>query len=50
MASQLQEPCTLQQAKGKFVLTISLGEPFEGHCYKLISAIILLPVSIAGAL
>lgn len=25
---------------GKSYLTISLGEPFEGHCYKLVAAVI----------
>lgn len=50
VASQLQQPCTLQQAKGRFVLIISLGEPFEQYCYKLIAAVILLPLNIASRL
>jgi hypothetical protein len=38
-----QGPRTLRQSEGKFLLTISLSEPFEGDCYKLIAAIIPLP-------
>jgi len=42
---------TLRQAEGKFLVTISLGEPFgnERECYKLIAAIIPLPASLAVA-
>ncbi len=28
----------------RILLTISLGEPFEGFCYKLVAAVILLPM------
>ena len=46
-----QDRHTLRQADGKFLITISLGEPFGmiPFCYKLIAAIILLPPSIAAA-
>jgi hypothetical protein len=36
----------LRQTESKFLLTISLGEPFGLNCYKLIAAIILLPSNI----
>lgn len=32
----------------EFILTISLGEPFEGYCYKLVAAVIVLPRSWRG--
>ncbi len=38
----------LRQSETKFLVTISLGEPFGLNCYKLIAAIILVPPSIAG--
>jgi hypothetical protein len=43
-----QGPVTLRQREQKFLLTISLSEPFEGHCYKLIAAIMLLPARLEG--
>jgi hypothetical protein len=43
-----QGPRTLRQVNGKFIVTISLGEPFVGESYKLITAIIPLPPSLAG--
>jgi hypothetical protein len=33
----------LDQTDAGFVITISLGEPLESRCYKIIAAIILLP-------
>jgi hypothetical protein len=42
-----QGPCTLRQTEGKFLVTISLGEPFGLECYKLIAAVIPLPPAIA---
>ena len=42
-----QGPEDLAQSSGRFVLTISLGEPFGLYCYKLIAAIIPLPSSLA---
>jgi hypothetical protein len=38
----------LRQAETKFLVTISLGEPFGLNCYKLIAAIIPLPPPIAS--
>ncbi len=43
-----QGPRTLRQADAKFLVTISLGEPFGLDCYKLIAAIIPLPPPIAA--
>jgi hypothetical protein len=37
------------QADGRFLVTISLSEPFELSCYKLIAAIIVLPPRLAAA-
>lgn len=45
-----QGPRILRQGDGKFVLTISLSEPFGRYCYKLIAAIVVLPPAIAAAL
>jgi hypothetical protein len=45
-----QGPRTLRQSERRFLITVSLGEPFGLECYKLIAAIILLPPSIAAAL
>jgi hypothetical protein len=39
---------TLSQADGRFLLTISMGEPFGLDCYKLIAAIIPLPPALAS--
>jgi len=36
-------PIILSQAETPFVATVSLSEPFEGHCYKLVAAVIPLP-------
>lgn len=44
-----QGPRTLRQANSKFLVTISIGEPFGLNCYKLIAAIIELPPPIAAA-
>ncbi len=41
---------TVRQSDDRFLLTISLSEPFNGECYKLIAAIILLPKAIAAKL
>jgi hypothetical protein len=41
---------TLRQAHSRFLVTISMGEPFALNCYKLIAAIIVLPRSIAAVL
>ena len=38
---------TLQQGEQPFLLTISLGEPYRGFCYKLIAAVIPLPPELA---
>jgi len=43
-----QGPRTLRQVDHRFVLTISLGEPYGLDCYKLIAAIIPLPPALAG--
>jgi hypothetical protein len=43
-----QGPRTLRQADRRFVVTISLGEPYQAECYKLIAAIIPLPPALAG--
>jgi hypothetical protein len=43
-----QGPRTLRQAEGKFLMTISLSEPFQGECYKLIAAIMPLPRYLAA--
>jgi hypothetical protein len=40
---------TLRQEASKFLVTISMGEPFQLNCYKLIAAIIVLPSSIVAA-
>jgi hypothetical protein len=45
-----QGPHTLRQASIRFVVTISIGEPFGFYCYKLIAAIIPLPGSIVAAI
>jgi hypothetical protein len=44
-----QGPRTLRQSEGKFLITISLSEPFEGECYKLIAAIMPLPRYLAAS-
>lgn len=41
---------TLQQSKIKFLVTVSLSEPFGADCYKLIAAVIRLPVHLAAVL
>jgi hypothetical protein len=38
---------TLSQTDGKFLVTISLGEPFHDCCYKVIAAIIHVPPPLA---
>lgn len=40
---------TLRQTDAKFLVTISLGEPFGLECYKFAAAIMPLPNSIASA-
>jgi len=45
---QQPNPRTLRQADDKFLVTISLGEPFGLECYRLIAAIIVLPPSLAA--
>jgi hypothetical protein len=40
-------PRTLRQSAGKFLLTVSLGEPLNEFCYKVIATIILLPATLA---
>jgi hypothetical protein len=42
-----QGTCTLRQLDAKFLVVISLGEPLDSYCYKLIAAIILLPLHLA---
>jgi hypothetical protein len=42
-----QSSRTLRQTDSKFLVTVSLSEPFGMYCYKLIAAIVLLPTSIA---
>ncbi len=37
----------LQQIDARFVMTISISEPFNHDCYKLIAAVIPLPASLA---
>lgn len=34
---------TIEQAETPFVATVSLSEPFEGNCFKLLAAVIRLP-------
>jgi hypothetical protein len=41
---------TIGQTDGRFLLTISLGEPYGSNCYKLVAAVILLPELIAKTL
>jgi hypothetical protein len=32
-----------RQAERKFLVTVSLGEPFNDYCYKVIAAVIFVP-------
>jgi hypothetical protein len=41
-------PRSLTQADSKFIVTVSLGEPYNGMCYKLIAAVIPLPPALAS--
>lgn len=41
-AIQEHGPLTLRKADGDFLVTVSLSEPYEGFCYKLIAAIMPL--------
>jgi hypothetical protein len=45
-----QGPQALAQSEARFLLTVSMGEPFGGNCFKLIATIVLLPPFIADAL
>lgn len=41
---------TVHQTDGKFLVTVSLGEPLDSHCYKVIAAIVLLPEELGDLL
>lgn len=41
---------TLWQTHGKFLITVSMGEPFGLNCYKLIAAITVLPPATAAVI
>jgi hypothetical protein len=43
-------PQLLEQTDARFVMTISISEPFNHDCYKLIAAVIPLPASLATKL
>lgn len=43
-----QGPMTLQQDQARFLMTISVGEPFGMMCYKMIASLIELPPAIAS--
>jgi hypothetical protein len=36
----------LRQSERKFLVTVSLGEPFNDYCYKVIAAVIFLPAAL----
>lgn len=42
-----QGPQTLAQSERRFFLIVSMGEPFNGYCFKLIATILLLPSFLA---
>ena len=42
-------PQVLRQTDGRFLLTISLGEPLGLYCYKLVAAIVVLPAALAAS-
>lgn len=40
---------TIEQTQSPFLATVSLSEPFDGHCFKLLAAVMLLPAGMSVA-